>query len=163
MNTQQSAQQNERTGAGDRPQQHTHTQSAQHAQNRPWSILVPRLPKNLGFQPPIPTLQQQQQVGLRYGQAVFPGDPLLVVVSCPAHLNEARKVSESGSKVVVWAWLCSEVLARQAETEFAVVYAIPTAAEVMEAYETGPVEQDITSMCLRIESAFDIPETFSVA
>lgn len=161
MNAQQNTQQDERAGTK-KHQQHRDTRREH---NHPWYIFVPKAPEQLGFQPPIPTLQHLQQVGLRYGTAHFPGDgySLLVVVSCPAHLSKARIESESGRQVVVWAWLCSEVLARQAESEFAVVYGIPTAAEVMEAYEEGPREQEITSMCLKIESAFNIPESFSVA
>ena len=97
-------------------------------------------------------------MGLPYGQAVFAGDPLLVVVSCPAHLSAARSVREAGSDVVVWAWLCSETLARQAEHEFPVVYGIPTVEQIAEAAEEGPEERAVTSMCIELESAFGVPE-----
>ena len=60
--------------------------------------------------------------------------------------------------MVIWAWLCSETLARQAETEFPVVYGIPTAEQVAEAAAEGPKEHPMTSMCIDLESAFAIPE-----
>ena len=126
--------------------------------DRLWTVYVPAVPDDAQRKPAQPTYEQQQQVGLPYGREVFPGDPLLVVVSCPAHLLAARLARENGSHVVVWAWLCSEVLARQAEIEFPVVYGIPTAEQVAEAAAAGPQEQPTTSVCLRLESAFRIPE-----
>ena len=118
----------------------------------------PAVPETFGTAPPQPTHEQQRQVGLPYGQAVYAGDPLLVVMSCPSHLSSARHAREAGSDVVIWAWLCSEVLARQAETEFPIVYGIPTAEQVAEAAAEGAHEHPTTSMCLAVESAFEIPE-----
>ena len=123
-----------------------------------WTIYIPALPSNIGYTPLQPTYEQQHLVGLPYGRDVFPGDPLLLVMSCPAHLLSARLARENGSDVVIWAWLCSEVLARQAETEFPVVYGIPTSEQVAEAAAAGAREHDTTSMCLAVESAFGIPE-----
>jgi hypothetical protein len=128
------------------------------APDRTWTIYVPAAPAIGGTGPPQPTYEQQHEVGLPYGQAVFAGEPLLVVVSCPAHLSAARSAREAGSDVVVWAWLCSEVLARQAETEFPVVYGIPTAEQVAEAAAKGSQEHSTTTLCIEVESAFEIPE-----
>lgn len=126
---------------------------------KPRSIYVPRIPQNTAFRPPYPNYEQQHKVGLRYGQAVHAGDPLLLVMSCPAHLTVARELSEdAGCDIVIWAWLCSEVLARQAETEFPVVYGIPTAEQVAETAEAGPQENADTSICLNVESVFNVPE-----
>ena len=122
------------------------------------AIYVPVLPAGSHYNPPQPTYEQRHQVGLPYDCEVFPGDPLLVVVSCPAHLQAARLASENGSDIVIWAWLCSEVLARQAESEFPVVYGIPTAEQVTEAAIEGIRDNDTTSLCLALESAFKIPE-----
>ena len=116
------------------------------------------MPDDTYYRPVQPTYEQQQMVGLPYGRDVCPGDPLLVVMSCPAHLLAARLARENGSHVVVWAWLCSEVLARQAEAEFPVVYGIPSAEQVAEAAAAGTREQSSTSVCIRLESAFRIPE-----
>lgn len=124
----------------------------------PWTIYVPPLSTNDSFDPAQPGYEQQHRVGLPYNRDVSPGDPLLVVMSCPSHLQAARLFHESGSEIVVWAWLCSEVLARQAETEFPVVYGIPTPEEVNEAAAAGVQEQPNTSLCLALESAFNIPE-----
>lgn len=124
----------------------------------PWTIYIPPLPESDYYKPAQPTYEQQHQVGLPYNRKVFPGDPLLVVMSCPAHLQAARLARENGSQVVIWAWLCSEVLARQAETEFPVVYGIPTPEQIDEAAAAGTEEHSTTSLCLALESAFNIPE-----
>ena len=123
-----------------------------------WTIYIPAVPDTFGAAPPQPGYEQQEMVGLTYGEAVYAGDPLLVVMSCAAHLSAARHAREAGSDVVIWAWLCSEVLARQAETEFPVVYGIPTAEQVAAAAAKGAREHTVTSMCLAVESAFEIPE-----
>ena len=133
-------------------------ESAETAPAALWKIYVPAVPDFGGAVPHQPTYEQQHQVGLPYGQAVYGGDPLLVVMSCPAHLSAARHAHEAGSDVVVWAWLCSEVLARQAETEFPVVYGIPSAEQVAAAAAEGAREHAVTSMCLAVESAFGVPE-----
>lgn len=122
------------------------------------AIYLPGLPVDSHYNPPQPTYEQQHQVGLPYNCQVFLGDPLLVIMSCPAHLQAARLASENGSDVVIWAWLCSEALARQAESEFPVVYGIPTAEQVAEAAAEGVRDDDTTSLCLALESAFNIPE-----